>query len=43
MAGIAISLVMRTMCDLWLIQNGTQIEAAIITADLTKLKSNISQ
>ncbi|CAG2107768.1 unnamed protein product, partial [Medioppia subpectinata] len=39
--GIATTLVVRTMCDLWLIQNGTQIEAAIITADISKLKSNL--
>ncbi|XP_054165377.1 ATP-binding cassette sub-family D member 3-like [Oppia nitens] len=39
--GIAASLVVRTMCDLWLIQNGTQIEAAIITANVSKLKSNL--
>ncbi|CAG2177027.1 unnamed protein product, partial [Oppiella nova] len=39
--GIAATLVVRTMCDLWLIQNGTQIEAAIITADVSKLKSNL--
>lgn len=41
-SGIAVSLVLRTLCDLWLIQNGTQIEAAIITADVQKLRSNIS-
>lgn len=29
------------MCDLWMIQNSTQIEAAIIGADISKLKLNI--
>lgn len=41
--GIAGILVIRTICDLWLINNGTQIEAGIITADLSKLQSNIGQ
>ena len=40
-AGIAVALILRTMCDLWMIQNGTQIEAAIIGADFKKLKLNI--
>lgn len=39
--GIAAALILRTMCDLWMIQNSTQIEAAIISADLRKLKLNI--
>lgn len=42
-AGIAVLLVARTICDLWLINNGTQIEAGIITADISKLQSNIGQ
>lgn len=42
-AGIAATLVARTICDLWLINNGTQIEAGIITADISKLQSNIGQ
>lgn len=41
--GIAGTLVLRTISDLWLINNGTQIEAGIITADLAKLQSNIGQ
>lgn len=41
--GIAAALVLRTMCDLWMIQNGTQIEAAIIAADTRKLKLNIGK
>ena len=32
--GIALTLIARTICDLWLINNGTQIEAGIITADM---------
>ncbi|KAI2798841.1 ATP-binding cassette sub- D member 3 [Blomia tropicalis] len=39
--GIAIALILRTMCDLWMIQNLTQVEAAIIGADFKKLKLNI--
>ena len=41
--GIALTLIGRTICDLWLINNGTQIEAGIITADMQKLQSNIGQ
>ena len=41
--GIAIALLLRTMCDLWMIQNLTQVEAAIIGADFRKLKLNISE
>lgn len=41
--GIALTLIGRTICDLWLINNGTQIEAGIITADMHKLQSNIGQ
>ena len=40
-ATIAASLIVKTLNDLWLIQNGTQIEAAIITADFEKLKQNL--
>jgi len=40
-SGIAIALILRTMCDLWMIQNLTQVEAAIISADFKKLKLNI--
>ncbi|RWS27920.1 ATP-binding cassette sub-family D member 3-like protein [Leptotrombidium deliense] len=39
--GVALALVVKTINDLWLINNGTQIEAAIITADMEKLKSNL--
>lgn len=40
-AGIAVSLILRTMCDLWMIKNLTQVEAAIIGGDFKKLKLNI--
>ncbi|KAI1307633.1 ATP-binding cassette sub-family D member 3 [Halotydeus destructor] len=39
--GIALSLIMRTVCDLWLINNGTMIESGIINADMKKLQYNI--
>ncbi|RWS05547.1 ATP-binding cassette sub-family D member 3-like protein, partial [Dinothrombium tinctorium] len=39
--GVALALIMKTINDLWVINNGTQIEAAIITADMGKLKHNL--
>ncbi|XP_053203647.1 ATP-binding cassette sub-family D member 3-like [Panonychus citri] len=41
-AGVILILIVKTINDLWLMSNGTQIEAAIITANLSKLKSNLS-
>ena len=32
---VALSLLARTYCDVWMIQNGTAIEAAIIGRDKT--------
>lgn len=40
-AAIAAMLVVRTICDLWLINNGTQIESGIVSQDMNKLKANI--
>lgn len=40
-AAIALTLVLRTVCDLWIINNGTAIESGIITADAGKLQANI--
>jgi ATP-binding cassette subfamily D (ALD) protein 3 len=39
--GIAAALVMRTICDLWMMNNGTLIEASIITKDFKKLQYNM--
>lgn len=39
--GIAVALVFRTICDLWMMKNGTLIEGAIITKDYKKLKFNV--
>jgi len=41
--GIAGTLVLKTVCDLWLINNGTMIESGIINADIKKLQYNIGQ
>lgn len=40
-AGIAVTLTLRTICDLWMMKNGTLIEAAIITRDPSKLRFNM--
>lgn len=40
-AGVAITLTLRTICDLWMMKNGTLIEASIITKDSHKLRFNI--
>ena len=39
--GIAVALVLRTICDLWMMKNGTLIEGAIITKDFKKLQYNM--
>lgn len=39
--GVAFALVCRTICDLWMMKNGTLIEGAIITKDARKLQYNI--
>lgn len=41
--GIAGTLILKTVCDLWLINNGTMIESGIINADIKKLQYNIGQ
>ena len=35
------ALVLRTVCDLWMMNNGTLIEAAVITKDFKKLQYNM--
>uniref|UniRef100_A0A803TSX8 ATP-binding cassette sub-family D member 3 n=1 Tax=Anolis carolinensis TaxID=28377 RepID=A0A803TSX8_ANOCA len=35
---IAIMLILRTYCDIWMIQNGTVIESAIVSRDLSLFK-----
>lgn len=36
--GMTLGLILRTICDMWQIYNGTEIESAIITANVEKLK-----
>ncbi|XP_063361369.1 ATP-binding cassette sub-family D member 3 [Cydia amplana] len=43
MALIALSLIARSMCDLWLIQHTTLIEGAIITMNKQEFKSRLLQ
>lgn len=40
-AGVAIILALKTINDVWLINNGTEIEAAIINSNLKNLKKNL--
>ncbi|KAK7022846.1 ATP-binding cassette sub- D member 3 [Halocaridina rubra] len=40
---VASSLVIRSMCDIWMIHNGTLIESAIISKDLKRFIRNLSE
>ncbi|CAH1772647.1 unnamed protein product [Owenia fusiformis] len=38
---VAASLLLRTFCDVWMIQNGTAIESAIISRDMSLFKKHL--
>ncbi|XP_068202101.1 ATP-binding cassette sub-family D member 3 [Palaemon carinicauda] len=40
---VATTLVIRSMCDIWMIHNGTLIESAIISKDLNRFIRNLSE